>query len=113
MRALFLPALAAVTLAGAFAAACSDDDDDAGGERRTVAITQRDDACDPKALTAKPGEKLRFEVKNEGKKDQEVEGIEGTSLEEVLVPSGKTRTVNYTAPSKEGTQKIKCYTPSG
>jgi plastocyanin len=99
--------LALVTLA---AAGCGGGDDP---NRRTVQIVQADDACSPAAIDLQPGEKIRFEVKNESGKDQEIEGIDGTKLEELLIPSGRTRNLNYTAPSEAGTQKVKCYTPGG
>ena len=101
--------LALVTL-GAALASCGGD---GGGDRRIIPISQTDEDCTPATIDLKPSEKVRFEVKNEGKKDREVEGIEGTKLEELLIPSGRTRSINYTAPSKEGTQKVKCYTPGG
>jgi hypothetical protein len=94
----------------AVAAACGDDD---GGDRRTIQITQTDESCTPESIDLATGEKVRFEVKNEGSKDKEVEGIEGTRLEEVLVPSGKTRSLNYTAPGDPGVAKVKCYVPGG
>lgn len=90
-------------------AACGGGDSD----RRVVRIVQADDACTPAVIDAKAGEKLRFEVKNEGKKDHEVEGIDGTKLEELLVPAGRTRKINYTVPGEEGVSKIKCYIPGG
>jgi uncharacterized cupredoxin-like copper-binding protein len=98
-----------LALVAALAAAC----DDGGGNRRVIRITQTDDGCSPASVALQTGEKVRFEVKNEGDDDREVEGIEGTNLDEVIVPSGRTRNVDYTAPSREGTQKIKCYTPGG
>ena len=90
-------------------AACSSD----SGDRRVVEITQTDDDCTPNPIALKAGEKVKFEIHNEGSKDKEVEGIEGTKLEELLVPSGKTRSINYTAPKDGGTGKIKCYVPGG
>jgi hypothetical protein len=99
-------ALAAI----AAAPGCGSSDDSA---RRTVAITQTDSGCLPGTIDATPGEQLRFEVHNEGKRDAEIEGIEGTKLEELLIPSGKTRGINYTAPKQPGTGKIKCYVPAG
>ncbi len=84
-----------------------------GGGGREVAITAMDDSCTPTSLSARAGEKLTFVVKNEAKGDREIEGIEGTRLEEVLVPSGRTRKLNYTVPSSGSTQKLKCYIPGG
>jgi plastocyanin len=100
----------AAVAASTFFAACGNGD---SADRRTVQITQTDDTCTPASIDLAVGEKVKFEVKNEGKKDQEVEGIDGTKLEETLIPSGKTRSLNYTAPSEAGTQKVKCYTPGG
>lgn len=106
-RALF--ASAAVLALGSLFAACGGD----SGSRRTIAITQLDEGCTPASVDLKAGEKVTFQVKNEGKHDREVEGIDGTKLEEVLVPSGRTRSINYTAPGSEGVQKVKCYVPAG
>jgi uncharacterized cupredoxin-like copper-binding protein len=99
-----LAAFVAVALA-----ACGGDD----GPRRIVQIAQTDEACSPAAIDAKAGERLTFEIKNDGKKDHEVEGIEGMKLEELLVPAGRTRNLDYTTPKSGGTQKIKCYIPGG
>jgi len=98
-----------LALVGALTAAC----DDGGGNRRVIRVTQTDAGCSPASIALQPGEKVRFEIKNDGGDDREVEGVEGTNLDEVLVPSGRTRNVDYTAPSRGGTQKIKCYTPGG
>jgi plastocyanin len=100
-----------VAALGAGSAACGDDDD--GGTRRVIDIVQTDDGCNPAAIGLQVGEKVTFKVQNDGKKDREVEGIEGMKLEEVLVPAGRTRNVNYTAPETAGTQKLKCYIPDG
>ena len=102
--------IAVLGVLAAALAACGGGD---GGDRRVIQITQNDDACAPLSIDVRGGEKLRFEIKNEGKKDHEVEGIEGTKLEELLIPSGRTRNLDYTAPKQEGTQKIKCYIPGG
>ena len=88
---------------------CSSD----SADRRTIQLTQTDDGCTPATVALEAGEKVTFEVKNEASKDWEVEGIDGTRLEEVLIPSGRTRSVNYTAPGEAGTGKIKCYVPGG
>jgi hypothetical protein len=102
--------LAAATGVVALFAACTS----SGEGGREVVITQSDDGCTPTRIDATPGEKLKLVVKNESGEDYEVEGIEGTKLEEIVVPSGKTRTPGYKVPGGEGgTYKIKCYVPSG
>ena len=83
----------------------------AGG--REVTIVQKDDGCAPASIAVKPGEKLKLVVKNESSRDYEIEGIEGTKLEELVVPAGKTRTPGYTVPEAGGTNKLKCYVPGG
>ena len=100
-----LTALSIATLAVACASS------GAGG--REVTITQRDDGCTPTRIEATAGEKLKLVVKNESGDDYEVEGIDGTKLEEVVVPKGRTRTPGYSVPDSGGTFKIKCYVPAG
>jgi hypothetical protein len=93
-----------------FAAAC----ESSGAGGRKVEITQRDDGCTPKSIAVTPGEKLNLVVKNDSSSDAyEVEGIEGTKLEEVVVHKGKTLSVGYTVPSGTETHKVKCYVPAG
>jgi uncharacterized cupredoxin-like copper-binding protein len=101
-------ALGIASVALLVGAACSSDE---GG--REVTITQTDDACSPETITAANGEKLKFVVKNEGSKDKEIEGIEGTKFEEIEVPKGKSRTKSWTAPKDAGSFKLKCYVPGG
>jgi plastocyanin len=85
----------------------------AGG--REVAITQANAGCSPASVSVQPGEKLQFVVKNDSDRDvYELEGIEGTKLEEFAVPGGRTRRVGYTVPgAANGTYKLKCYVPAG
>lgn len=83
----------------------------AGG--REIAVTQGDDGCTPTVIEATPGEKLDLRVKNETGNTYEIEGIEGTNLEEVLVPEGRTRSVGYDVPDEGGVSKVKCYIPGG
>lgn len=102
--------LGSFALGGAFLfAACGG----GGGERRVIPITQTDGSCEPGTISVKAGEKVQFAITNNSGKDKEIEGIEGTKVDEVLVPSGKTRNVNYTAPGSAGTGKIQCYLPGG
>ena len=84
-----------------------------GGGGREIEIIASDTGCAPASIEAKTKEKLTFVMKNEAKDDRELEGIEGANLEEVLIPSGRTRKINYTAPASAGTQKLKCYIPGG
>lgn len=104
-------ALVATLTASALLVACGGDD----APRRSipVAIDPADTGCTPASIGLKTGEKVTFAVKNDGKKDWEFEGIEGTKIEEVLVPSGRSRNIDYTASSSPGTAKVKCYTPAG
>ena len=110
MHSHLLVALFAIVAVTAVTVACGSDD---GNERRVISIVQSDEACSPTQIEILGGERLTFAVKNEGKRDQEIEGIDGTKLEEVLIPSGKTRNINYTAPQAAGLQKFKCYAPGG
>ena len=87
--------------------------DGGGGERRVIAITQTDDECSPAAVDVQAGEAVTFRLINAGRKDHEFEGIDGTKIEELLVPAGRTRNVNYTVPSSGAVQKVKCYIPAG
>jgi uncharacterized cupredoxin-like copper-binding protein len=80
---------------------------------RKVAITQQEAGCTPTSIDARPGEKLQLVVTNDSGKDYEVEGIEGTRLEEIIVPSGRTRSVGYNVPAEEGDYPLKCYVPGG
>lgn len=102
-------ALVAVMSLVALAAACTS----SGSGGREVKITQRDDGCTPTSIPVTAGEKLKLVVKNESKKDYEVEGIDGTALAELIIPEGRTRTPGYTVPPGAGIHKIKCYVPAG
>ncbi|MBI5290050.1 MAG: hypothetical protein HY873_13835 [Chloroflexi bacterium] len=88
---------------------------ESGSGGREVNITQGDDSCSPATVDVTPGEKLQIVVKNDSDHDvYEVEGIEGTKLEEFVVPSGKTRKSGYTVPGDaNATYKLKCYVPAG
>jgi len=89
--------------------ACSSD-----AEGREVAIEIGPEACSPASIPVTPGEAITFKVVNDAGGDREFEGIEGTRIEEVLVPDGRTRTVNYTVPeTADATYLVKCYSPSG
>ena len=101
--------LAAPLLAVAFGAmllACG------GPAGRAIKFVADDQTCTPAAVTAAPGERLVLEVSNQSKRDREVEGIEGTKLEEVVIPSGRVRKLSFTMPDS-GKARLKCYIPGG
>ncbi len=90
-------------------AACS-----ASGEGgREILITQTDDGCTPESVVVKTGEKLKLTGKNESGQTYELEGTNGTRLEEILIPEGRKRSVGYAVPDEEGTYDVKCYQPGG
>ena len=83
----------------------------AGG--REVPVVQGDNGCVPAVIEATAGEKLDLRVKNETGNTYEIEGIDGTNLEEVLVPEGRSRSIGYRVPETGGVSKLKCYVPGG
>jgi hypothetical protein len=83
------------------------------GGGREIEIVATDEGCTPTTLTAATKEKLTFVVKNDAGTDRELEGIEGTKVEEVLIPSGRTRKINHTTPGEATVEKLKCYIPGG
>jgi uncharacterized cupredoxin-like copper-binding protein len=109
----FLPSLAAAALLIAVSpialVACGSD----SGDRRVIEVTQTNDGCTPDSVDLKTGEQVVFKVTNKGDKARELEGINGTKLSEVLVPEGRTRNINYDAPSTAGNAALKCYIPGG
>lgn len=103
-------AIATTLLLGAvFLAACAA----SGAGGRPVDITQTDEGCTPTVIEATPGEKLDLRIKNDTGKTYEVEGIDGTDLEEVLIPEGRERSIGFNVPDGGGTHHVKCYVPGG
>ncbi len=98
-----------LVLAALLLAACAA----SGAGGRPVDVTQTDDGCTPTVIEAVPGEKLDLRVKNDTGKTYEVEGIDGTNIEEVLVPEGRERSVGFNVPASGGTYHVKCYVPGG
>jgi hypothetical protein len=102
-------ALLLVGLVSAFSA-CTE----SGEGGREIAITQRAEGCDPTSVDVVRGERLQLVVTNESDEDvYEIEGIEGTRLEEFVVPSGKTRKAGFSVPDEGGVYPLKCYVPGG
>lgn len=67
-------------------------------------------AFEPARVTVKPGERVRFVIENKGTMDHEFESDEA-GIEEVVVPPGKSRTVEWTAPAKAGDYPFVCDMP--
>ena len=72
-----------------------------------------DDACTPATIAAGAGEKLILKVRNDGKKDNEIEGSKGTKREAVTIPAGRTRSADVTTQMNAGVQQITCSVPNG
>jgi len=88
--------------------ACGD-----GGASREIKLTQTDKGCTPAEITAGAGEKLKLVISNETGHIYELEGEGDAHFEEVVVPEGKTRSANFTAPDEPGQYSLKCYDPGG
>jgi len=80
---------------------------------RELLITQTDDGCTPESVDVERGEKLKLTGKNETGDIYELEGTNGTQLEELIIPEGRTRSIGYTVPDEESTYDVKCYQPGG
>ena len=102
-----LIAAAALALLSALTA-CGD-----GGASREIKITQTDQGCTPTEITAAGGEELKLTMSNETGHIYELEGEGVAHFEEVVVPEGKTRSANFTAPDEPGEYSLKCYDPGG
>jgi uncharacterized cupredoxin-like copper-binding protein len=98
-----------LALAALLAAACAG----SGEGGREIIITQTADGCAPASVEVTTGEKLKLTARNESGKTYELEGTNGTQLEEILIPEGRTRSVGYTVPGEEGAYDVKCYQPGG
>jgi len=98
-----------LALGALLAAACAG----SGEGGREIIIAQTDDGCAPESVEVTTGEKLKLTGKNESGQTYELEGTNGTQLEEILIPEGRKRSVGYTVPDEEGTYDVKCYQPGG
>ncbi|MDP2950684.1 MAG: cupredoxin domain-containing protein [Chloroflexota bacterium] len=86
-----------------------------GGEEIPIVAGERDGQMyfEPKVVTVKAGSKVTFVIKNTGKVDHEFESIEPgeAGIDEIIIPPGRTRRVNWTAPSKPATYPVYCDFP--
>lgn len=74
---------------------------------REITIEMTDFALNPVQIEVKAGEQITWVLENKSSTDHEFESDAG-KLEEVLVPGGKTKRVNWTAPKKAGTYEFEC-----
>ncbi len=68
---------------------------------------------EPDVITVSAGAEVTFVITNEGSVDHEFESSERgeAGIEEIIIPQGRTRRVNWTAPSKAGTYPVYCDLP--
>ena len=105
---MLAPMLSAVLALLTFAACTSV----GGGEEIPVVADETAGAMsfEPKVIKVAPGQEVTFVVKNEGDQDHEFESDEA-GIEEVIIPGGRERRVNWTAPSRPGRFPVYCDLP--
>ena len=110
-----LPALAFLLLAAAVLFGGCSLTEVSGGEEITITAGERSDGMffEPSELTVAPGARVTFVIKNEGSQDHEFESYrEGEAgIDEIIIPPGGTRRVNWTAPSEAATFPFYCDLP--
>jgi uncharacterized cupredoxin-like copper-binding protein len=79
----------------------------ASGREITVEMTNYHLTPTATPIQVKPGERITWVLVNKSNLDHEFESDEG-NLEEVLVPAGKTKRVEWTAPQKPGSYTMAC-----
>ena len=86
-----------------------------GGEEIIVTARETADGMsfEPDVITVEAGAEVTFVIKNEGKLDHEFEsGGEGEAgIEEIIIPPGRSRRVNWTAPDEPGSFPVYCDLP--
>ncbi len=101
--------LAGLLLAGCSLAAVG------GGEEIYIVAGERDGELyfEPNVITVSAGAEVTFVIKNEGSVDHEFESIEKgeAGIQEIIIPPGRTRRVNWTAPNKAATYPGYCDLP--
>jgi uncharacterized cupredoxin-like copper-binding protein len=86
-----------------------------GGEEIRIVGGERDGEMyfEPDVITVPAGAEITFVIVNDGRVDHEFESNEKgeAGIEEIIIPPGRTRRVNWTAPSKPGTYPVYCDLP--
>ena len=110
-----LPALACSLLAAAALFGGCSLTEVSGGDEITITAGERSDGMffEPAEITVAPGAKVTFVIENEGSQDHEFESIEEgeAGIQEIIIPPGATRRVNWTAPSEAATFPVYCDLP--
>ena len=83
-----------------------------GGEEIHIVAGERSDGMffEPAAITVDAGAQVTFVIKNEGNVDHEFESYRDgeAGIDEIIIPPGATRRVNWTAPSQAATFPVYC-----
>lgn len=74
---------------------------------RAVPVEMTNYKLSPATVSVKPGEQVTFVLTNKSDTEHEFESDQG-HFEEVLVPAGKERKVNWKAPDKAGDYEFEC-----
>ena len=86
-----------------------------GGQEITVTARETEDGMsfEPAVITVEAGDEVTFVIKNAGTVDHEFESIaEGEAgIEEIIIPPGRSRRVNWTAPDEPGSFPVYCDLP--
>ena len=110
-----LPALACSLLAAGLLCSAGSLTAVGGGEEIRVIAGEDGDGMyfEPDVITVEAGAKVTFVIENEGSQDHEFEsGQEGEAgIDEIFIPPGATRRVNWTAPSEAATFTVYCDLP--
>ncbi len=93
--------LAVVLVLSTFATACSSAAQ-SQTQAREIALEITDSGFQPSKVEVKAGERVVFVLTNRGSKDHEFESDE-LHIEEVVVQPGKSKRIEWTAPSRPGT----------
>ncbi len=86
-----------------------------GGQEIVIVAGERDGKMyfEPEVITVPVNAEVTFVIKNEGTMDHEFESIEKgeAGIQEIIIPPGRTRRVNWTAPSEPATYPVYCDLP--
>ena len=109
------PAIAGLTGVALLLTGCSLTTVSGGQEIEIVAGERTDGSMyfEPAEVTVPVGAEVTFVVRNEGQADHEFESAEKgeAGIGEVIIPAGRVRKVNWTAPAEPGVYPVYCDLP--